>query len=270
MGATFWYVSIRRDGQSRRVRFPHTPPFSGRLPLRPESMHSEPVSSAGSFRHAFFSLLTLLVSLIGGSSCVTSSPAPQWVEKEVAVFTEDQSSEFLRAIRTRTALTEEAVAIERHLARKMRELSQRDAALREQYGMEAGRVWLYRPETRTLVWVGESEAGEREEHEFRTLPDEAASERFIALLNAKQAAADQIAAFRDARAEKLNKIARINKWLLRTHGVRPDAQYRYDEATRTLWEKVPVPQDSPAVEESEDGEGEGSGEEAEPQPEPAS
>ena len=168
-------------------------------------------------------------------------------EEKIAVLTPARLDALRRLISARDARQAEVTVLRRLADEKTTAIEELDERFAGEYGIRPDRNYTFDPSTLTVYLLstdkrhgGSPKKPARLAH--RVFPTEEEAQAFLALVQAKQAAADARAVFLAAAAEKEGLLRGVVDRMGREFQLDPARSYRLDPSTRSLFvQYVPPP-----------------------------
>lgn len=184
-----------------------------------------------------------------GGNVVTNKNGQFTLRPHLRFPDEKSELEFRSYMSARMRSSEDLIVLRRIQEEKIQEIARFEEQLREDFGIDAkanyeydadkGAIMLLTRVTNDVATATNKVTVQRTLH--RNLADKAQKERFIRLVASKQLSTEQIQSLELLRNEKTMEVQIVQENINRRFSTSNDRDYRYDRATRTLYELVPVP-----------------------------
>lgn len=184
-----------------------------------------------------------------GGNVVTNKNGQFTLRPHLRFPDEKSELEFRTFVGARMRASEDLIVLRRLQNEKIQEVARFEEQLLEDFGIEAkanyeydadkGAVMLLTRVTNDVDVATNKVSLKRTMH--RSLADKDQKERFLRLVASKQLSTEQIQCLELLRNEKTMEVQIVQENINRKFSTSNDRDYRYDRATRTLYELVPVP-----------------------------
>ncbi|HEY8240061.1 MAG TPA: hypothetical protein VIH35_01380 [Kiritimatiellia bacterium] len=166
-------------------------------------------------------------------------------------FTDETAEQaFLQITGERRRVQEDARVIARLIVEKKTEVALFQKQLQDEFSIQPEQNYQYDDDTDTVYLLKEKAGADTnaaaavedrfDKVEHRKL-DEEGQGRFLRLVSAKQLANEELSILGLLQNEKEIEANTIHEQMVASYAITNDREYRYERATKTLFEMVPVP-----------------------------
>ena len=174
--------------------------------------------------------------------------ATQTEERAIGQLDADSAALYRSSMESRKMLREECAVLERIFSERERDWRSIGDKLESRYGMTLSQNYSYSDKDMTLYLVlTNGLAGSSPENPVlrahRAFFSEEDAKGFVDMVAERNAAADKMNLARRLKVEKDAELAQVEDTLRTKFGVTADGEYRFDNASSTLFAVVPKPSD---------------------------